>query len=182
MKKSRVDFYVIFTLLLLLLQGCAKMCDCNDPKLTYDLVENNSDILHLDGYYYGRSLYPNNIEGDSIYKCYFLYQNGIAYDTYGKNSIDASQGKINITTSPDDKTIWLIYILSEDEVILQGWEPSMNCSLTLVTLKGKVLSDTTFTIEYKAGNDEQLRKLDKPILYTFVPYANKPDSTNIFIP
>ncbi len=178
MKEFNINFYLHFTVFMLLLQGCAIMCDCDqEPAPTLEVVENNSDILRLDGYYFDS---PEDI--DYISYCFVLYKNGIALYSFGVDRGDAISGNIEFDNAPEDKQIWYSYFLTDDDILIQGWAPSMKCNGTLITHKGKVLSDTTFELTHRAYDTDEFYKLDKPILYTFVPYENKPDSTNIFIP
>ncbi len=166
---------------ILLTQSCEKMT-CKDDALTIDRINNDNNLLRLDGYYYGdisgiNADYPN---------IYLFYQNGIFSNANSYNLSDAESGNVTINF-PDlkyqHKGDWGVYKIDGDNIEIEYWVSRSCGGVGLLYQIGTVLNDTTFKITYwkhtVSGNTEREENIDA--MFRFQEYSPKPDSTIKFI-
>lgn len=159
------------------LQGCKKICE--DAKSDFPRQENISNMIRLNGYYYG-DLTGNNPSTPSIY---LIYKDGICYSGLGSYNIsdieDNSLVLSIIEAKRNSKPGWGIYKIENNFIEIQNWTFSTGCK-PIIIQKGEILNDTTIKItSWKNSNSDKQHLVNA--IFLFHKYSPKPDSTNNFI-
>jgi hypothetical protein len=157
------------------------MSCCNtlfpDEKLSMQRVDYLGNEIRTDGYYYYFTKNNNTV-------VYFLYKNGIilcahSYSTHNLNFVEAEMVKI-YSEIRKQKDGWGIFIVDSKKIEYEMWNASTGTSLPSMKCKGYIENDTTFYITETYYSD--MKKTEsKETVYHFKQFANKPDSTNIYI-
>lgn len=173
---------LFLTAAILLTQNCKGIL-CRDNVLTIARIENNSNKLRMDGYYYG-DLVPTNSERPDIY---LIYRNGIFSNAYSFNLSDAETGNVSLVYSDlqyEHKAAWGVYIINGSNIEIEYWSPRPCGAVGLLYEKGVILNDTTFKINYwKSSYNGNIENEGSPeAIFKFQEYSPKPDSIIKFIP
>lgn len=168
------------TLYILVAQGCDIVNVCKDAKFGFARVENLSDTLRIDGYYYG-GLSGRNSNRTNIY---VLYRNGVFLNRLSFDLDDAQSGNVDLTLSDlafENKGFWGVYRLDSTQIEIQSWIPRPNGCVHVFTEKGVILNDSTFEItSWQSSRDDEIRHVNA--IFRFVQFSPKPDSVVSFIP
>ena len=168
------------TIILLVLTISLSMCMCccrkifPDEKLTLQRKNYLGNELRIDGYY---TYYFS--EGKSYGT--FFYKNGIVLNITGKDGDYSEKRFLDeelIDHVKGTKSLWSIFDINDDNIIIQGWGSSEGGGLPVITRYGKILDDTTFIITESEVNG-RIREISE--IYSFHEFSPKPDSTNVYI-
>jgi hypothetical protein len=151
-----------------------------DEKLTLQRKDYNGNELKIDGYYFREDKISSRVI------IYFLYNNGILL--YGGapliSEIEKREREFTngdwYHTRKNDKAAWGIFCIDEQKIKIEKWEASTGIGLPVYMREGNILNDTTFHIIYGHKSDES-NKSNLDELWHFKQFANKPDSTNVYI-
>lgn len=159
-------------------QGCNKLGICEDAHLSFDRLENHSNKIRFDGYYYG------DFTGKNITaSIYLFYENGVSYTGLGSHNMTDIENNTLIISIPEDKRIsksgWGIYKIDNNLIEFQNWTFSTGCKPILIQT-GEIINDSTIKItSWKNSNSDELNIVNA--IFHFNKYSSKPDSTNNFI-
>lgn len=163
--------YISASFIFLLFQSC--IFPCSDEKLT--IPKNNYyGTLRTDGYYYETL---DKVDEKSYTSLLFLYRDGVIAlgggVPYSQLSSDTNlsfiNGKRRILRDKDGLGA---FIIANNEIQYQYWEPSLSgCKVTLMA-SGIILSDTSFKITNNATHGVER-------YYKFKKVTIKPDTTNL---
>jgi hypothetical protein len=147
-----------------------------DEKLSLQRTNYTGTELRTDGYYY----YFVPEQNRTV--VYFLYRNGIIlwYSTYPTYNIKDIEKEI-IKEKAKSKDHWGLFAVNSNTIQYEMWiEASSGIRATINRCSGYIESDTTihFTESYNLERDET-KQIDE--VWHFKQFANKPDSTNIYI-
>lgn len=173
-----VKYTFFFFGIIFFFNSCVKVA-----PLSFQRLENNSNALKLNGYYYTNGSGPDS----NLIISHFLYRNGIVKETGAIRTINLREvdRKIidNYINSNPDKNLNLglgIYKIENNKIVIEYWKGAMDWYNGTINLKGEILNDSTFIIsESKFSADRKTKKIDR--IYHFRPFHPKPDSTNKFI-
>lgn len=156
---------------------------CGDENFSMSREENNTDKLHLDGYYY--TYVQNNVEDNPIV-C-LLYQSGIYYNCESIKLIDIPKAFDVLQHDKirqKYKARWGIYKIQNNIIEIEQWVPRQCGGVSVVYKRGNIINDTTFNLNYyktiQGGKVKEEGSLN--LTFKFKPYSPKPDSIVSFIP
>lgn len=159
------------------LTGCARLC--KDAEFDFTRQENNSNLIRLDGYYYG-DLAGNNPSTPSIY---LLYKDGVSYNGLGSYNLrDIKDNSLVLSIAENkrnSKSGWGIYKIENNLIEIQNWTFSTGCRPIIIET-GEILNDTTIKITAWMNSNSDEQHIVNAI-FLFHKYSTKPDSTNNFI-
>lgn len=172
--------YLLLISLIITIQSCNKMDDCDDDNFTFSRQENTSDTLRLNGYYFG-DISETNPDNPNIY---VLNQNGIFLNRNSFSLNDAQSGNVELEVSSQqvqNKGFWGVYKISGRQIEIQSWIPMSNGCVSVLTEKGIITSDTTFKItSWQSSRNNEVKNINAK--FSFAPFSPKPDSIVSFIP
>jgi hypothetical protein len=152
-----------------------------DEKLTMQREDYEENVLKIDGYYYHQEV----VEAYSRTMVMFLYRNGILQSCGSFSTID-----LNIVEEemPNRykllrkyKTGWGVFSIEKSLIQVEQWvESPSGASSSIYRRSGYIENDTTihFTKSYYSGRNET-KQINET--WHFQQFANKPDSTNVYI-
>jgi hypothetical protein len=154
---------------------------CKNPKLVYPRIDNKSNQLKLNGYYYFKGVGVN----ESLVSVNFYYSNGVMLHVGGfrltLKEIDEYIKKYILNYNYSKyKLGWGVYNLNGNKILFERWYPSSGGPMPIFVNSGFILNDSTFTIELiknKKGNKIN----SENETYHFRQFSPKPDSTNKWI-
>ncbi len=159
--------------------SCNKLCK-GDP-LTLLKVAYNGGQIRTDGYYFG------NATSDDLVDIYFLYENGVFFNSGADSLAEAQSATISIDSTNEFskrvKGAWGVFQVNGTTVEIERWQSSINGCETTVFERGDVLTDSAFIItyrEYRSNGQVGLEETPNS-LFQFRAIPIKPDSTNPFI-
>lgn len=164
-------------ILILTISSCKRIFE--DEELSMKRTDYTGDELRTDGYYYWKSLNPEeNQQYNAEMK--ILYRNGVfitstrfGFTIMEKKENDFKNGEF-YSFVKEYKTQWGVYKISNNTICFEGWEYNSPGGKITYTEKGEILNDTTFRIY--DGKDKE-----HDWIYHFKQFSPKPDSTNNFI-
>ncbi len=179
--KTIVRIFTITLGIMIVNQACSKIFGCHDEAFTFSRVENNTNKLRLDGYYYAI------LSFDSTHAhTYTLYENGIFHDNGGVDTAKVFNNTVNLQlpeSAYNHKTFWGIYNLENDNITIQRWIPLSNGCVKVIEEEGVILNDTTFRLDVERaiwyGEVENETSINR--IFHFNHYLPKPDSIVSFI-
>jgi outer membrane translocation and assembly module TamA len=152
-----------------------------DDNLTLKRANYIGNELRTDGYYYRQKenvTYPYTLP-------VFFYRNGIVVSCGSFSTTDLN---IVETEMPDRYDIlkkykdgWGVFLIDDTKIKYEKWiEAPSGVKLAVKRCSGHIKNDTTFHIteSYNSGNGETTQ-VDE--IWHFKQFANKPDSTNVYI-
>lgn len=161
---------------------------CKDQQLTIkkNSVEQNRSTIKLEGFYWTKATDINQI--DWWYDTFFLYENSVliyggGIENYHKKSVSFSEFvKRNRDTAFKQKikSSWGIYMIDENRIEFEKWEPSSGGPMKTVIRRGHILNDTTFVITERFNHYDG-KTYHVQDTFRFREFSPKPDSTNRFI-
>ena len=168
---------IVLSVLSMFLSCCSKLFP--DEKLTLQRRDYAGNELRIDGYYYNVNY--------NVISIYFLYRNGIILYGYSYPNLNLDEIELKMLNNDmynnsynKSKANWGVFIINEESIKIEKWEPSTGIGLPVYIREGNILNDTTFhiTLSYdpKGSNKSILNEL-----YHFKKFAPKPDSTNVYI-
>jgi len=170
---------------IILLTSCmGKLRHLTMPKTSYW-----GDELRIDGYYYSNSYSYFSLDGnDPVYKdVALLYRDGFCIHTLVKVS-QATQDTLNyienevllndiLTTKMKNEPYHIgAFRIIYPDITMEIWE----LRDAIFTHHGKILNDTTFIINKRRSNRTG-KIIQENLIYRFVQFGPKPDSTNNFV-
>ena len=170
-----IILFILTINLSMFMSCCSKIFP--DEKLSMQRMDYNGSELRTDGYYYYFTKNNNTV-------VYFLYKNGIilcahSYSSQDLNIVEKEMVKI-YSEIRKQKDGWGVFLVSDNKIEYEIWNASTGYSLPTLKRIGFVENDTTFRTTETHFSDTQ--KIDyNEIVYHFKHFANKPDSTNVFI-
>lgn len=167
----------ILTINLSMLMSCCSTL-FPDEKLTLDRMDYNGNELRMDGYYYCY------FENTDITVVYFLFRNGILRYTGGYSRYNEDNREKEMVSYYDrftPKTDWGLFVINDNKIQYEKWiEAPSGIKAAINRRSGYIENDTTihFTESYNSGTGE-IKQVDE--VWHFKQFANKPDSTNVYI-
>jgi hypothetical protein len=171
-------------LIIIVLFGCRKLNLCKDDELSLARKDLKSDILRIDGCYWGGG---DTTSSSPYVYIYYMYSNGVFFTTESSSYYDVLDSNIVIDyTNEFGKTIkaaWGVFQINDSIIEIDQWRPTLRgCTKTMYE-KGRILDSNTFVIniiEYRdAGEVERSKEVEW--MFHFYPLEQKPDSTNNFV-
>ena len=173
---------ILYILLLLSLSSCE--IELEEMYLTR--IEYLSDILRIDGYYYDKEADTKRIK-----LRYLFYKNGVSYYDSDSSYYDSFTELEEYIKSSNKSNIfqkyafgWGIFNVMDSTILIEEYfQSALNKKLTAI-FSGKILNDTTFTLNERYKLDQNGDKYDLyefDATYHFRQYSSKPDSTNNYI-
>lgn len=172
MKKLTIIF---LGLIIMFLMSCEFFLPCKDQEITIPKIENTSNKLKLNGYYYDTVVTSSN---HSL--VYMFYRNSIFYNWNSADMDDSRNGNIFFDSGIIDyKTWWGLYEIKGDSIEIQYWDALYTRCYKVAKQKGVIINDTCFMLE-KRYNYSHKEWIDDYHFFVFKQYSPKPDSTNAF--
>jgi hypothetical protein len=145
-----------------------------DEKLSLQRTDYMGNELRTDGYYY---YFASN--GNTA--VYFLYKNGIILSAGGyssQNLYNIEKELVNRLLKSKDH--WGVFIVKGNSIQYEKWVGSTGLGASTFKSTGYIENDTTlhFTESYYSETKETVQ-IDA--IWHFKQFANKPDSTNVYI-
>jgi hypothetical protein len=165
----------IVPILSILIFSCGFL-DNKSETLSLKRVENTSDRIRLDGYYFRNR--DNDVE------IYFLYSNGLIQHmgSFNANSHYANllMNKEFLRKVGNLRVSWGLYQVHADSITFERWYDGGGFEKIAYARRGVIVNDSTFRIGriVRVGSREFE---DVHELYHFKKFHPKPDSTNEFI-
>jgi hypothetical protein len=151
---------------------------CKDEYLVLPKVQNTSNMLKLNGYYYHSTIGIDS----NITVIDFLYKNGFSLKIGGTKSKNLTfiDEKIKSQSNFDKNKIgWGLYIINNGNIQIENWESTEGKRKTSIR-EGIILNDSTFIIK-KFFSAFTQKEYSISETYKFRQFYPKPDSTNNFI-
>ena len=172
MKKTATVMVIVFFLIL-------SSCWREDDILKNEREDYIGDNLCIDGFYY--DYYQGKIQN-----VIFLYRNGIYFLVNGDGKERTSPDEVKTLLTEEHikscrtwKLDWGIFIIKDNDILIEKWSSTGAGWKTTVTELGTILNDTSFTITKRGKSQTGIK--DAYYEYFFYPYSPKPDSTNSYI-
>lgn len=171
--------YFVNLFLLLIIQSC------NNAKIVMTRIDNNSNELKLDGYFY-RELESGINKGFT--NIIFLYNNGVLLDCLNLEKKDFTlvdsyilENFLDSTKSnKNDILNWGVYQILKGEIKIEKWYPSSGGPFPTFITSGEILNDSTFVLNrINLPNGKNASNIKET--YHYRKFNPKPDSTNNFI-
>jgi hypothetical protein len=162
--------------------GCKKLGLCQDDELHAQRTNYIGNQLKTQGYYFADA----GQSGTLTEICYF-YRNGTFYAGLGVALAQAQSGNIMIDVANEfGKTVkdaWGLFLITGQGIEVETWAGAIGCRGTNYR-RGEILNDSTFVITRHESRRNGKVRFSEEVNQTFRfrPLAQKPDSTNSFIP
>ena len=174
-------------------------CTAFEP-LIYKKEAYNGQNLKINGYYY---IFKEKEEGRTLnstkYNTFFLYKNGIYYDSNGLSSFTfnisrldsldllVKKNVINLGKYEQLQYQWGVFKVKGTEIEIERWVTSSGGgAYPTRIIKGEILNDSTIHFHtlvgshpVNVGSKKKTITIDET--YHFRQFSPKPDSTNKFI-
>jgi hypothetical protein len=176
-------WYFLILVSLFSCTSCVKDTICTDVSLELTRQDNNSNVLKLNGFYYGNPFLTS--EGETKYNLHILYANGVVLSP-GAASDGQLESKIElvaeeISTISKSKPKYGVFQIHGSEILLEKWHYGQ-CGHYVDYFEGQIVNDTVFTFNKRTSRTKSHETTE--IInhtYTFREYYPKPDSLNSFI-
>jgi hypothetical protein len=152
-----------------------------DEKLTLVKTFYTGNELRMDGYYYEMH--------NDLTTVYFLYRDGIILYAYShrNKSLDEIEAEMlnndmynGNRNKKGDKARWGVFLIDGNNIQFERWDASTGGGLPAIKCSGYIENDTTFRI-IRTYSSETKKEYSVDWVYHFKQFANKPDSTNVYI-
>lgn len=171
-KSAHVKHVFAFLFLLLSLfitMSCNKNCAKKDGKLSIKRTDYYGSLKINGCYYY--------YTADGNVSLFFFYRSGTVV-THTVN--DTTQISSVISVVGDDKYDWGAFIVSNDNIRIEGWELG-RCGYPVYVNKGIIIDDSTIAIKETFGLKDNENYRQESVTLRFKRTVSKPDSTQPYL-
>ena len=171
------NIYLLLIAIALLTSCCKKFSDLTMKKTPYF-----GDELRIDGYYYSNMDSGWGTGVAVFYRdgfCIHMFTDPKSSDTlsYIENEFLLNKSFIS---KIKQKPSWIgVFQINKGSIEFETWEAAGKY-ITTYSHYGKIINDTTFTVNKRRNNDQN-RTSSLNLIYRFKQFNPKPDSTNVYV-